>query len=86
MTQRWLRNKKDGTIYQWNEILAANKNCEEVTEQQAFPSKTAPAHVTSRKKTSSIDLSVPDDAVSPRESVSAVSETIRLEASKGLPK
>lgn len=37
MANRWLRNIVDGTIYEWNEILAENKRCVEVTEEEAFP-------------------------------------------------
>jgi len=36
---RWLRNKNDGEIYEWDEILAENPLTEEVTEEQAFPEK-----------------------------------------------
>lgn len=36
---RYLRNKRDGFIYEWHEILAANPLCEEVTEEQAFPER-----------------------------------------------
>ena len=36
---RYLRNKKDGFIYEWHPILAANPMCEEVTEQQAYPER-----------------------------------------------
>lgn len=39
MAGRWLRNKKDGEIYGWNQILADNPLTEEVTEEQAFPEK-----------------------------------------------
>lgn len=39
---RFLRNKVDGTIYDWNEILAVNPKCEEVTEEQAYPERFAP--------------------------------------------
>mgnify|MGYP003648843466 FL=1 len=39
---RYLRHKIDGTIYEWNQILADNPKCEEVTEQQAYPEKFVP--------------------------------------------
>lgn len=41
LPDRYLRNKVDGTIYHWNETLAQNAKCEEVTEQQAFPERFA---------------------------------------------
>lgn len=35
--KRWLRNKIDGTIYEWNEILAENAKCEEIPDWLMFP-------------------------------------------------
>jgi hypothetical protein len=35
--KRWLRNKLDGTIYEWNEILAENAKCEEVEDAMLYP-------------------------------------------------
>ena len=39
---RWLRHKKDGTIYGWTQILAKNPSVEEVTEEVAFPERHIP--------------------------------------------
>ena len=39
---RWLRNKRDGTIYGWTQVLANNPLVEEVTEEVAFPEKFIP--------------------------------------------
>jgi hypothetical protein len=36
---KYLKNKTDGTIYEWDEILAANPKCEEVTEEEAYPER-----------------------------------------------
>jgi hypothetical protein len=36
---RYLRNRVDGTIYEWDEILAENLKCEEVTEEEAYPER-----------------------------------------------
>ena len=49
MAGRWLRNKKDGEIYGWNEILAEHPLTEEVTEEQAFPEKFMTKEQKSRK-------------------------------------
>jgi hypothetical protein len=46
---KFLRNKNDGSIYPWNEYLAANPLCEEVTEEQAFPEKFEPKAAKGRK-------------------------------------
>jgi hypothetical protein len=35
--KRWLRNKLDGTIYEWNEVLAENAKCEEIDDCMLFP-------------------------------------------------
>jgi len=37
--KRYLRNKADGTIYGWDEYLAQNPKCEEVSEEEAFPER-----------------------------------------------
>lgn len=39
MAVRWLKNKVDGEIYEWDEILANNQKTEEITEKEAFPEK-----------------------------------------------
>lgn len=39
MSKMYLRNKVDGFIYGWNEILAKNPKCEPVTEEEAFPER-----------------------------------------------
>jgi hypothetical protein len=36
---RWLRNRANGVIYEWDSILAKNPKCEEVTEEIAFPER-----------------------------------------------
>ena len=80
---RWVRNKVDGEIYGWNEILAENPRTEEVTEEEAFPEKFMPKKQKGRK--TKLDLSV--DEFKTKETVSSsVTEEINEEASKGLPK
>ena len=39
MSTMWIRVKKDGFIYPYDEILAKNSDCEVVTEAVAFPHK-----------------------------------------------
>ena len=73
---RYLRNKKDGFIYEWHPILAANPMCEEVTEQQAYPERFITPEVEAkieelikpkrtRKARKGLDLStdIPDEPV-----------------------
>ena len=75
---RYLRNKRDGFIYDWNPILAENAICEEVTEEEAFPENFIPKAQKGRK--SKIDLSTEDIPEEP-----AVENTeLGIEASRGL--
>ena len=65
MAQRYLRNRNDGFIYDWNPILAANSLCEEVTEEQAYPERFAKEEVVERvtrgrKRKGALDLSTDD--------------------------
>lgn len=36
---KWLRHKGDGTIYEWDQYLAGNPICEEISEEEAFPDR-----------------------------------------------
>lgn len=75
---RYLRNIRDGFIYDWNPILAENASCEEVTEEEAFPERFIPKAQKGRK--AKIDLSTEDIPEEP-----AVENTeLNLEASRGL--
>lgn len=75
---RYLKNKNDGTIYEWNEILAANPLCEEVTEQEAYPENHIPAKQKGRKTGLALETKdIPEAPV-------LTNEDLNLEASKGL--
>lgn len=78
MAQKWLRNKEDGTIYGWNEILAKNPTCEEVTEEQAFPERFKPKKQAKRKAQLDLTTEIP---VEPDTTPVELAE----EASKDLP-
>ena len=75
---RFLRNKRDGFIYDWNEILSENSLCEEVTEEEAFPERFIPQTQNGRK--AKLDLSTGNIPEEP------VVENVELnaEASRGL--
>lgn len=75
---RYLRNVKDGFIYDWNPILAENPMCEEVTEEQAFPENFVPKAQKGRKTALKLETPVEEPPV-------VVNEELNLEASKGLP-
>jgi hypothetical protein len=78
---RYLRNKKDGFIYDWNPILAENPLCEEVTEEEAFPEKFIPKKQRGRK--SDLDLATPEEQIP--EAPPVTNEEVNAEASRGLP-
>ena len=75
---RYLRNRRDGTIYEWDEILAANPLCEEVTEEQAFPEKFVPAAQKTRKTKLKLETEEVPEAPDGN-------PDLNNEASKGLP-
>lgn len=74
---RYLRDKT-GFVYEWNEILADNPDCEEVTEEQAFPEKFIPAKQKGRKTGLALETKdIPEAPV-------LTNEDLNLEASQGL--
>lgn len=87
MTNKFLRNKNDGTIYRWNPILAANADCEEVTEQEAFPEKfmdqkqVKRVQKNQRKTKTTLNLSTDDIPEEP----SYTNDELNAEASRNLP-
>ena len=48
MSKLYIRVKNDGFIYEFNEILAENPNCEVVAEEVAYPERFVPAHAVER--------------------------------------
>lgn len=77
---RYLRDES-GTIYEWNEILAENPACVEITEEEAFPEKFIPKKQKGRK--SGLTLETPAEEI-PTEPVYQ-NEELNAEASRGLP-
>jgi hypothetical protein len=41
----WLRHVEDGSLYDWNEILAKHPKLREVTDEELFPEKYAPPQI-----------------------------------------
>ena len=77
---RYLRDR-NGFVYEWNEILAENPLCEEITEEEAFPEKYIPKKQKGRK--SGLKLETPTEEI-PVEPPYENAE-LNAEASKGLP-
>ena len=79
---QYLRNKNDGFIYEWNEILAKNALCEEVTEEEAYPERfMTPAVEKAKRRTKRLELSTDDI---PEEPV-YTSPELSADASRDLP-
>jgi hypothetical protein len=79
---RYLRNKVDGFIYEWNEILSRHPKCEEVTEEEAYPERfITPAVEKVMRRTKQIKFSTDDI---PEEPV-YTSPELSADASRGLP-
>jgi hypothetical protein len=91
MSKMYIRVKKDGFIYDYNEILAKNADCEVVPEEVAYPERFIPpaaaqrvaeaVKVTGRKKKGALDLSTADIPEAPPYTSPELAE----EASRGLP-
>lgn len=95
MSKMYIRVKKDGFLYDYNEILAKNPACEVITEQEAFPERFVPAHVADRvevpevpekpkrvvRRKAALDLTTADIPEAPP----YTSPELAAEASKGLP-
>ena len=80
---RYLRNKVDGFIYEWNETLARHPMCEEVTEEEAYPERFAPASVVEKAKRRTIRIELSTDDI-PEPPV-YTSPELSADASRGLP-
>ena len=79
---QYLRNKKDGFIYEWHPILAKNPLCEEVSEQEAYPERfVTPVVEKAKRRMRKIDLTTDDIPEEPAYS----SPELSADASRGLP-
>ena len=92
MSKMYIRVKKDGFLYDFNEILAKNPGCEVITEQEAFPERFVPEHVADRveppvapkrtvKRKAALDLSTADIPEAPPYTSPELAE----DATRGMP-
>jgi len=82
MTTKFIRVKKDGFIYDYNEILAQNPECEVVTEEIAYPERFMPPEAPKRKKRgAALDLATADIPEAPP----YTPPELAADASRGLP-
>lgn len=66
---KYLRNTRDGFIYEWDPILAENPLCEEVSEEQAFPERFEPKAAKGRK--AKVNLTTEDVPEPPKDDIFA---------------
>jgi hypothetical protein len=87
---RYLRNRRDGWIFEWDGILAKNPNLDEVTEQEAYPERFIPTEIVEkvekrrgrkRKEDEQVALWTDDIPEAPEYN----NPELNAEASKGLP-
>lgn len=92
MSKMYIRVKKDGFIYDYNEILAKNPGCEVIPEEVAYPERFVPAHIAdrvdvpevkprARKTKAALDLATADIPEPP----AYTSPELAADASRGLP-
>lgn len=87
MSNMFIRVKKDGTIYSFNEILAKNPGCEVVSEEIAYPERFIPPEapqrvaVARKKRGAALDLSTADIPEPP----TYTAPELAADASRGLP-
>lgn len=83
----YIRVKKDGFIYDYNQFLARNPECEVVSEEVLFPERFAPEHVIPelgkiRRSKAALDLSTAGISEPPV----YTSPELAADASRRLPK
>lgn len=81
MSKMFIRVRKDGFIYDYNEILAKNPECEVIPEELAYPERFIPEVAKKHKRRKdALDLST-EQVPEPPESTSP---ELAADASKGL--
>jgi hypothetical protein len=87
MSELFIRVKKDGTIYPYNEILAKNSGCEVISEEIAFPERFVKPEViekvtkTRKKRGYGLDLTTEEVP----ENTGSANPDIDADASRKLP-
>ena len=82
MSNMFIRVRKDGTIYDYNEILAKNPECEVIPEEIAYPERFMPEAAKAKaKRRSALNLSTADIPEPPV----YTSPELAAEAAHGMP-
>ena len=83
-SERYIRVRKDGFIYPYNDIMAKNPDCEVVTEQDLYPERFVERPEPTPKQRGrkpKVVIEMP-----PAEEPILTFEELGVEATKGLPK
>lgn len=88
MSKMYIRVRKDGFIYEYDDILAKNPGCEVIPEEIAYPERFIPAHVevepfgkvARAKRKSALNLTTDIPEAEPY-----TAPELAAEAAKGLP-
>lgn len=88
MTIRYLKSRKDGTIFERDDILAARSDMYEVSEQEAFPERFIPVEAVEsvakkrgRQRHVALDMSTANIPEPPVQ----VNDALNADASRDLP-
>jgi len=87
MSKMYIRVKKDGFIYDYDEILAKNPACEVVPEEVAYPERFVPVEAPQRvaavrkKRGAALDLTTEEIPEAPVQT----SPELAADAARGLP-
>ena len=79
---RWLKHKKDGTIYGYTDVMAKNPAVEEVSAEIAFPEKHIPAKQEGRE--ARVNLSTDEKLVKKASKKPNKKTELNIEASRGV--
>ena len=88
MTKMYIRVKKDGFIYDYNEFMARNPACEVVSEEVAYPERFMPVEAPVRvaavrkKRGATLDLTTEEIPEAPEQTA----PELAADAARGLPK
>lgn len=89
MSKMYIRVKKDGFIYPYNELLAKNPGCEVIAEEIAYPENFVKPEVvekvTRARRKRKYDVSKNLEVSETQEEIYAGNPDINIDASKDLP-
>lgn len=83
MDDKFLKHRKDGTIFGWTELLAKHPDLMEVTPEEAYPEKFMPKKVRARAAANPKPVVIGD--VGGEQERTPENDELNRDASQGLP-